>query len=97
VNKATKVFQQLNKINIQIKKKSEVFKKMATTLSFALFFGFVLGNIFGTFLPLSSTLYGCIPMGSLRAYNNNISWNGFSIIIIVLLIEFISYLHYHKK
>lgn len=49
---------------------------------FFLFVGFVIGNLFGTFLP------------AIRIY---FSWDGFIVIFLLFFIEFISYIRYQGK
>lgn len=65
-----------------IKKKSIFIKKNFVIYIFLLFFGFICGNLFGTFLNFFRYL---------------ISWDGFIIIFIILIIEFINYLTYTFK
>ena len=49
---------------------------------FFLFVGFLLGNLFGTFLPLIRLLF---------------PWDGFIVLIILFCVELISYIRYHKQ
>ena len=57
-----------------------LFQTSFTTVLFALFLGFLLANIFGTFL------------GALRSVA---MWDGFVILGLVLFVEMISYVTYH--
>ena len=58
-----------------------LFQKSFATVLFALFVGFLLANIFGTFL------------GALRSFA---IWDGFVIFGLVLFVELISYAIYHN-
>lgn len=49
---------------------------------FFLFVGFLLGNLFGTFLPLIRLFF---------------PWDGFIVLIILFCVELISYIRYHKQ
>lgn len=49
---------------------------------FFLFVGFVIGNLFGTFLPAIRIFF---------------SWDGFIVIFLLFFIEFISYIRYQRK
>ena len=58
------------------------FEKKFTLSIFFLFFGFICGNLFGTFLNF---------------FRNVIYWDGMIILIIILVIEFIHFLNYTHK
>lgn len=63
----------------------ETIKNQQSTFTIALFFlfsGFLCGNLFGTFLNI------------IREY---ISWDGLIIILVICLMEIISYFRYQKK
>lgn len=66
--------------------KESIFSESSSTAFaggiFFLFVGFVIGNLFGTFLP------------SIRIF---FSWDGFIVIFLLFFIEFISYIRYQRK
>ncbi len=70
--------------NIQhnIKKRMMFFEIYFAKGVFFLFLGFLLGNLFGSFLNI---------------FHELIIWNGFIIILIIIVEELISYLTYHSK
>jgi hypothetical protein len=57
-------------------------KENFSTGIFFLFVGFVIGNLFGTFLPAIRIFF---------------SWDGFIVLFLLFFIEFISYIRYHGK
>lgn len=61
---------------------SNIFLKKENISSgiFFLFIGFVIGNLFGTFLPAIRIFF---------------SWDGFIVLFLLFFIEFISYIRYH--
>lgn len=65
-----------------IKQKLFFFEKNFSIALFFLFLGFIFGNLFGTFL------------NKIRSY---IVWDGFTILILIILFETISFFTYHKK
>jgi hypothetical protein len=60
-------------------KKLWVFQNIVTVSIFTLFFGFVCGNLFGTFL---------------NYFRNFVQWDGLIISLTILIIEFINYLNF---
>lgn len=58
------------------------FEKKFTWSIFFLFFGFICGNLFGTFLNF---------------FRNFIYWDGIIIVITILFIEFVNFLNYTNK
>lgn len=81
MNSNTKIFKLVNQFTIQSKKKLWIFQKIVTISIFALFLGFICGNIFGTFLNF---------------FRNFFKWDGLIIFLTILLIEFINYLTFKK-
>ncbi len=71
----------IKNINNIIKKKMKYFKVYFAKYIFFLFLGFLLGNLFGSFLNI---------------FNDLVIWNGFIILILLLSEEAISYLTYHS-
>ena len=82
MNSTTKFFRQINKINVQIKKKIWVFQRNILFSVFSLFLGFVFGNLFGTFL---------------NYFRNFLNWDGLIITITIFIVEFVNYLNYQKR
>ena len=78
----TNFFRQINKIKIKIQTKILIFQSIVIFSLFSLFLGFVMGNLFGTFL---------------NSFRNLINWDGLIISLTILIIEFINYLNYKKK
>ena len=77
----TKFLKLLNFFYFNIIKKFIFIEKNFITYIFLLFLGFICGNLFGSFLNF------------FRYY---ICWDGFIILLIILLSEFINYLTYIK-
>jgi Protein of unknown function (DUF565) len=75
----TKLLKLLINLEIENQKKIEFFEKNFAFSIFFLFFGFVCGNLFGTFLTF------------FRHFTN---WDGTIITITILFIELINYLNY---
>lgn len=69
-------------ILISFKEKFFFFQNSFSSSIFFLFFGFLVGNLFGTFL------------NAIRAF---IYWDGFIVLILLFFIEIISYITYHKE
>ena len=69
------------KIFIKLKEKFFFFQTSFSSSIFFLFFGFLFGNLFGTFLTWIRTL---------------IPWDGFIVISLLFFIEVISYIRYHN-
>lgn len=78
----TKLILFIQNILKQINKKIFFFKIYFATGSFFLFFGFLIGNLFGSFLNI---------------FQKSIIWQGFIIILIILLVELVNYLMYHNN
>ena len=78
----TNFFRQINKLKIQIQTKISIFQNIVIFSLFSLFLGFVMGNLFGTFL---------------NTFRNLLKWDGLIISMTILIIEFINYLNYKKK
>ena len=70
----------LRQIALSVQNRIRPFRRSFSTILFSLLFGFLLANIFGTFL------------GVLR---NAIAWDGFVILGIVLFVEATNYLTYY--
>ena len=75
----TKLFRNVNKIFYTLKERLLVVQNSFSLALFALFLGFLCGNLFGTFLD------------TLRVY---FIWNGFVAFIILLFIEMINFFVY---
>lgn len=71
----------LKKSVTRIEEKFFFFQNRFSSSLFFLFFGFLLGNLFGTFL------------NALRSF---IYWDGFIVGSVIIFIEIISYISYHK-
>lgn len=79
MNSNTKFFRLISELAIQSRKKLWVFQNIVTVSIFTLFFGFVCGNLFGTFL---------------NYFRNFVQWDGLIISLTILIIEFINYLNF---
>jgi len=79
MNSNTKFFRLISELVIRSRKKLWVFQNIVTVSIFTLFFGFVCGNLFGTFL---------------NYFRNFVQWDGLIISITILIIEFINYLNF---
>jgi hypothetical protein len=77
----TRLFQFLKTLFIGFKGKFLFFQTSFSSAIFFLFIGFLLGNLFGTFLSWIRTL---------------VPWDGFIVISLLFFIEIISYIRYHK-
>nr|YP_009538414.1 putative chloroplast RF20 [Capsosiphon fulvescens]AWX64103.1 putative chloroplast RF20 [Capsosiphon fulvescens] len=75
----TKFVQLINQLTSQSKKKFWIFQTIVPHGVFALFLGFVIGNLFGTFL---------------NYFRNFVKWDGLIIAFTILAIEFINYLNF---
>ncbi len=71
----------INKLTNYLKRKNSFFKEVFSFALFTLFFGFLIGNLFGTFL------------NTLRSF---IFWDGFIIFIILFIMEFLNFILYNK-
>ena len=72
----------INKLKVYLKKKNSFFKEVFSFALFTLFFGFLIGNLFGTFL------------NTIRSF---ILWDGFIIFIILIIMEFLNFLLYNTR
>ncbi len=79
MNSNTKFSRLISELVIRSRKKLWVFKNIVTVSIFTLFFGFVCGNLFGTFL---------------NYFRNFVQWDGLIISLTILIIEFINYLNF---
>jgi hypothetical protein len=79
MNSNTKFFRLISELAIRSRKKLWVFQNIVTVSIFTLFFGFVCGNLFGTFL---------------NYFRNFVQWDGLIISLTILIIEFINYLNF---
>lgn len=75
----TKLFRALTALQTKFRKKSQLFKKNFVASTFFLFFGFMCGNLFGTFLSFIRT---------------TIPWDGAIIALILLFVEWVNYLNF---
>ena len=75
----TRFFQFFRKFFFILKKKLKIFQNNFSFTIFFLFFGFLCGNIFGTFL---------------NTIREIIFWDGFIIVIILVFMEVINYFFY---
>lgn len=82
MNSNTKFLKFLNKLTTKSQQKILVFENNFPISIFFLFFGFICGNLFGTFLNF---------------FRNYTNWDGVIITLTILIIEFINYLNYTKK
>lgn len=82
MNYNTKLSLFIANIQKKINKKILFFEIYFAKGIFLLFFGFLLGNLFGSFLNI---------------FQESLIWNGFIPILILLFEEFISYLTYRSK
>lgn len=74
-----KLIQALNAMQAHFRKKSQRFEKNFVASTFFLFFGFMCGNLFGTFLSF---------------FRNTIPWDGAIIAFVLLFVEWINYLNF---
>lgn len=75
----TKFFRALNAMQANFRKKSQLFEQSFVSSTFFLFFGFMCGNLFGTFLSF---------------FRASIPWDGAIIALILLFVEWIHYLNF---
>ena len=71
----------INQLFLNLEKKNYFFKEVFSFALFTLFFGFLIGNLFGTFLNL------------IRSF---IFWDGLIIFIILSVMEFLNFFLYKK-
>lgn len=82
---STKLLRALSTVQAKFRKKSQRFEDTFVASTFFLFFGFMCGNLFGTFLSF---------------FRQTIPWDGAIIALILLFVEWINYLHFvilHKR
>ena len=79
MHSTTKFFRALKAIQARFRKKRQLFEKTFVSSTFFLFFGFMCGNLFGTFLSF---------------FRNTIPWDGAIIVLILLFIEWVNYLNF---
>ena len=75
----TKLFRALNAMQANFRKKSQLFEQSFVSSTFFLFFGFMCGNLFGTFLSF---------------FRASIPWDGAIIAVILLFVEWVNYLNF---
>ena len=75
----SKLLQTLNAIQAKFQKRSHLFENNFVASTFCLFFGFMCGNLFGTFLSFFRTF---------------IPWDGAIIALILLFVEWVNYLNF---
>ena len=75
----TKLLRSLNAMKAKFQKRSQLFEENFVASTFFLFFGFMCGNLFGTFLCFFRTF---------------IPWDGAIITFILLFVEWINYLNF---
>jgi small-conductance mechanosensitive channel len=78
----TRIFYYFEYIIFIIAKKNKFFKNNFSKALFFLFNGFLIGNLFGSFLNTLRELF---------------IWDGFIISVIVIFIEILNFLIYHSK
>lgn len=71
----------INQLFLNLERKNSFFKEIFSFALFTLFFGFLIGNLFGTFL------------NSIRSF---IFWDGLIIFIILAVMEFLNFFLYKK-
>ena len=71
----------INKATLYLQRKNSFFKEVFSFALFTLFFGFLIGNLFGTFL------------NTIRSF---ILWDGFIIFIILFIMEFYNCFLYNR-
>ena len=72
----------LNQLKVYLNRKNSFFKEVFSFALFTLFFGFLIGSLFGTFL------------NTIRSF---VFWDGLIIFIILSIIELFGFLLYNKK
>jgi len=78
----TRIVLFINKFFLDLERKSSFFKEIFSFALFTLFVGFLIGNLFGTFL------------NTIRSF---IFWDGLIIFIILSVMEFLNFFLYRKK
>lgn len=78
----TRIFIFLQPLLLKIYQRFLFFQNTFPVGIFFLFFGFLFGNIFGTFL---------------QTIRNFFYWDGFIVFILIFFIEIISYIIYHRE
>ena len=77
----TRIIFFINQLKIYLSRKNSFFKEVFSFALFTLFFGFLIGNLFGTFL------------NTIRSF---IFWDGLIIFIILFIIELLNFILYNK-
>ena len=78
----TRIVLFINQFFLDLERKSSFFKEIFSFALFTLFIGFLIGNLFGTFL------------NTIRSF---IFWDGLIIFIILSVMEFLNFFLYRKK
>ena len=71
----------INQLKVYLNRKNSFFKEVFSFALFTLFFGFLIGNLFGTFL------------NTIRSF---IFWDGLIIFIILSIMELLNFILYNK-
>ena len=71
----------INQLKVYLSRKNSFFKEVFSFALFTLFFGFLIGNLFGTFL------------NTIRSF---IFWDGLIIFIILFIMELLNFILYNK-
>ena len=71
----------INQLKVYLSRKNSFFKEVFSFALFTLFFGFLIGNLFGTFL------------NTIRSF---IFWDGLIIFIILSIMEVLNFILYNK-
>ena len=77
----TRIIFFINQLKVYLSRKNSFFKEVFSFALFTLFFGFLIGNLFGTFL------------NTIRSF---IFWDGLIIFIILFIIELLNFILYNK-
>lgn len=72
----------INQLKVYLNQKNSFFKEVFSFALFTLFFGFLIGSIFGTFL------------NTIRSF---VFWDGLIISLILSIMEYFGFLLYNKK
>ena len=77
----TRIISFINQLKVYLNKKNSFFKEVFSFALFTLFFGFLIGNLFGTFL------------NTIRFF---LFWDGLIIFIILFIMEVLNFALYNK-
>ena len=77
----TRIIFLINQLKVYLSRKNSFFKEVFSFALFTLFFGFLIGNLFGTFL------------NTIRSF---IFWDGLIIFIILFIMELLNFFLYNK-